>query len=92
MLTTFPHINAADPASGKPFDAYFGGFCTSYDPDPFSLYHSSQCSTAEAAGLPTTSICYKNPDVDKLIEEGLTTFDQAKRATDLPAVRGHPVE
>jgi len=80
MLTTFPHVNAADPASGKPFDAYFGGFSTGYDPDPFSLYDSSQCSTAKQ---PDTNnyICYKNPDVDKLIADGLTTFDQAKRAT-----------
>ena len=79
MLTVFPHINAADPASGKPFDAYFGGFGTGYDPDPFSLYHSSQCSTAKQ---PDTNnyICYKNPEIDKLIDEGLATFDQTARA------------
>ena len=63
----------------KPFDAYFGGFGTGYDPDPFSLYHCSECSTAEQ---PDTNnyICYKNPEVDKLIEEGLVEFDQAERA------------
>lgn len=79
MLNVFPHINAADPAAGKPFDAYFGGFSTGFDPDPFSLYHSSQCSTA---AQPSTNnyICYKNPEVDKLIDAGLTTFDQAARA------------
>ena len=79
MLTTYPHINAAAPESGKPFDAYFGGFNTGFDPDPFSLYHSSECSTAKR---PDTNnyICYKNPEVDRLIEAGLVEFDQAKRA------------
>ena len=78
MITVFPHINAAAPESGKPFDAYFGGFVGGADPDPFSLYHSSQCSTAEN---PDTNnyICYANPQVDKLIDDGLTTFDQAQR-------------
>jgi ABC-type transport system substrate-binding protein len=79
MLTTYPHINAAAPETGKPFDAYFGGFNTGFDPDPFSLYHSSECSTAKR---PDTNnyICYSNPQVDALIEEGLVTFDQAERA------------
>ncbi|MGK2850368.1 MAG: ABC transporter substrate-binding protein [Candidatus Limnocylindrales bacterium] len=79
MLTTYPHINAAAPETGKPFDAYFGGFSTGFDPDPYSLYHSSECSTAER---PDTNnyICYQNPEVDKLIEAGLVEFDQAKRA------------
>ncbi len=79
MLTTYPHINAAAPETGKPFDAYFGGFSTGFDPDPFSLYHSSECSTPER---PDTNnyICYANPEVDSLIEQGLVEFDQAARA------------
>jgi ABC-type transport system substrate-binding protein len=79
MLDVYPHVNAAAPETGKPFDAYFGGFSTSLDPDPFSLYHSSECSTAER---PSTFnyICYSNPEADKLIEDGLVEFDQAKRA------------
>ena len=91
MLTIYPHINAAAPESGKPFDAYFGGFGTGLDPDPFSLYHSSECSTAER---PDTNnyICYKNPEVDKLIEDGLKTFDVARADQDLPGLRGDPVE
>jgi ABC-type transport system substrate-binding protein len=49
------------------------------DPDPFSLYHGDECSTAER---PTTFnyICYNNPEIDELIEAGLNEFDQAKRA------------
>lgn len=79
MLTIYPHINAAAPETGKPFDTYFGGFGGGYDPDPYSLYHSKECSTAER---PDTNnyLCYKNPEVDALIDKGLTTFDQAERA------------
>ena len=79
MLDVYPHINAADTASNKPFEIYFGGFSTSLDPDPYSLYHSSQCSTAENPAT-FNYICYSNPEVDRLIEEGLKTFDQAERA------------
>ncbi len=79
MLTTYPHINAAAPETARPFDAYFGGFNTGFDPDPFSLYHSSECSTPER---PDTNnyICYENPAIDTLIDEGLVTLDQAERA------------
>ena len=79
MLDVYPHINAAEPEAGKPFQTYFGGFSTSLDPDPYSLYHSSQCSTAENPAT-FNYICYSNPEVDKLIEDGLKEFDQAKRA------------
>jgi ABC-type transport system substrate-binding protein len=79
MLDNYPHINAAAPESKKPFDAYFGGFSTSLDPDPYSLYHSSQCSTAENPQTFNYE-CYQNPEVDKLIEDGLKEFDQTKRA------------
>ena len=79
MLDNYPHINAAAPESKKPFDAYFGGFSTSLDPDPYSLYHSSQCSTAKNPETFNYE-CYQNPEVDKLIEQGLREFDQTKRA------------
>ncbi len=61
------------------WDAYFGGWSTSYDPDPYSLYHSSQCVTAD---LPDTYnyICFQNERADQLIEAGLKELDQAKRA------------
>ena len=79
MLDVYPHINAAAPETGKPFDAYFGGFSTGFDPDPFSLYHSSQCSTAEQPATFNYE-CYQNPEADALIDKGLVTFDQAERA------------
>jgi peptide/nickel transport system substrate-binding protein len=75
-MLSFPHI---PPDQATPFDAYFGGWSTSFDPDPYSLWHSSQCTTAEQ---PETFnyICYNNPRVDEIIEEGLATTDQEARA------------
>ncbi|MDQ2944296.1 MAG: ABC transporter substrate-binding protein, partial [Candidatus Dormibacteraeota bacterium] len=75
-LLTFPHI---PPNATKPYDAYFGGWGTGYDPDPFSLFHSSQCTT-EAQPELNNYICFKNAEADKLIEDGLKENDQAKRA------------
>ena len=76
MLTTFPPI---PPGDSKPFDAYFGSWSTGYDPDPYSLFHSDQCSTKD---LPDSNnfVCWRNPEADKLIEQGLVELDQAKRA------------
>ena len=76
MLTTFPHI---PPGDSQPFDAYFGGWSTSFDPDPYSLFHSDECSTKDR---PDTNnyVCYSNPEADKLIEQGLLELDQEKRA------------
>lgn len=79
MLSVYPHINAAAPETNKPFDAYFGGWGTSYDPDPYSLYHGDECSSKERPDT-FNYICYNNPEINKLIEQGLVEFDQAKRA------------
>jgi ABC-type transport system substrate-binding protein len=78
MLNVFPHVNAAAPERGLPFDAYFGGWGTSYDPDPYSLYHGDECSTAER---PQTFnyICYNNPEINELIDRGKATFDIEER-------------
>lgn len=72
----YPHIF---PGTDKPWDAYFGGWSTGLDPDPYSLWHSSQCTTAD---LPDTYnfVCFQDEEADKLIEDGLRELDQAKRA------------
>jgi len=72
----YPHIF---PGTDKPWDAYFGGWSTGFDPDPYALWHSSQCTTAE---LPDTYnfVCFQNERADELIEAGLRELDQAKRA------------
>ncbi len=61
------------------WDAYFGGWGTSYDPDPYSLYHSSNIVTED---LPDTYnyIGFSNERADELIEMGLAELDQAARA------------
>lgn len=61
------------------WDAYFGGWGTSYDPDPYSLYHSNNIVTED---LPDTYnyIGFSNERADELIEAGLRELDQAKRA------------
>ena len=80
MLDVYPHINAADPESRRPFDAYLGGFNTTAEPDPFRLYHSTECSSAERSST-FNYICYANPLVDRLIEAGRSETDPALRAT-----------
>ena len=75
-LLTFPHI---PPNATEPYDAYFGGWGTSLDPDPFSLFHSSQCTTEDDPEL-YNYICFQNDEADRLIDEGLVTSNQDERA------------
>lgn len=60
------------------FDAYFGGWSASVDPDPFSLWHCSQVSTEDRPEL-FNYIGYCNDEVDEIIEAGLATSDQEER-------------
>jgi peptide/nickel transport system substrate-binding protein len=47
------------------------------DPDYYSRAHSSQIAVKTGAG---SNYCqYSNPVVDKLLEEGRTTYDRGKR-------------
>ncbi|MGH2427285.1 MAG: ABC transporter substrate-binding protein [Candidatus Limnocylindria bacterium] len=77
-LLVYPHIPPNSPGN-RAYDAYFGGWGTGYDPDPFALFHSSQCTTEEAPEL-YNYICFVNDEADALIEEGLVTSDQEERA------------
>ncbi len=79
MLAVYPHVNAAAPDGGRPFDLYFGGLDTGVDPDPFRLYHSSTCSSAERPDTYNFA-CYQDPEVDGLIEAARTETDLARRA------------
>lgn len=79
MLAIYPHVNAAAPDDGEPFDAYFGGFDTGLDPDPYLLYHSSQCSSAERPDT-FNFACWANPVADALIDSGRVEPDLAERA------------
>ncbi|MBA2634746.1 MAG: hypothetical protein H0U86_17410 [Chloroflexi bacterium] len=75
-LLTYPHI---PPNASKPFDAYFGGWTTTPEPDPYALFHSEQCTNEEQPDL-YNYVCYQNPEADALIDEGLATSDQDARA------------
>jgi len=59
----------------RDFDAYSGGWGTSWDPDPYQIWHSSQ------ADIPNSSnrIGFKNAEADQIIEELRNTFDKKKR-------------
>ena len=75
-ILVYPHI---PPNTDRPYDAYFGGWSTGLDPDPFGLFHSSQCTTEEQPEL-YNYVCYQNDEADALIEEGLVVSDQEERA------------
>ncbi len=79
MLDVYPHVNAAAPETRRPFDAYLGGFDTTVEPDPFRLYHSTECSSAERSST-FNFICYQNAAVDGLIDTGRLETDLTRRA------------
>jgi peptide/nickel transport system substrate-binding protein len=56
------------------FEAIILGWSLSQDPDPFDVWHSSKTGFKEL-----NFIGFKNPEVDRLIEEGRGTFDIGKR-------------
>ena len=61
------------------FDTRHGrlDFMVGPDPDATDFFSSRRSAPRAAAGQNTTQ--YKNPEVDKLLAEGATTVDRAKR-------------
>jgi ABC-type transport system substrate-binding protein len=72
---TYPHI---PPGQDEPWSAYFGGWGVGVDPDPYALFHSSQCSNEEQPDT-YNYVCLQDDEIDRLIEEGLATSDQTER-------------
>ena len=72
----FPHVF---PGTTEPWDAYFGGWGTGFDPDPYALWHSSQCTTKEQPDT-YNYVCFQNDEADELIDQGLVELDQDSRA------------
>ncbi|MFH1684648.1 MAG: peptide-binding protein [Candidatus Margulisiibacteriota bacterium] len=64
-------INA--PKGPKEFDAVIIGWSLGLDPDAYSIWHSSQYPKG------FNFIDYKDPEADRLLEEGRTTMDKGKR-------------
>ena len=60
------------------YDTYLGGWSTSRDPDDYSIFHSSKCTTKDNPddyNFP----CWSNPEADQLLSDGRQELDQAKR-------------
>jgi ABC-type transport system substrate-binding protein len=72
---SYPHI---PPGQDEPWHAYFGGWGVTADPDPYALFHSSQCTSDEQPDL-YNYVCFQDEEIDRLIEEGLATSDQEAR-------------
>lgn len=58
----------------KDFDCAVLGWSLSLDPDQYSIFHSSQTHEREF-----NFVSLKDPEVDRLLEQGRITFDPAKR-------------
>ncbi len=58
------------------FDAVLLGWNLSRDPDLYDLFHSSKTKEGEY-----NFVGYKNPEVDRLLEQGRRIFDQQQRQT-----------
>ena len=58
----------------KRFDAVILGWTTSVDPDIYDIWHSSKTKEGEL-----NFIGFENSEVDRLLEEGRSTFDINKR-------------
>lgn len=56
------------------FEAVLLAWLTSQDPDMYDIWHSSKTKPGEL-----NFIGYNNPEVDRLLEEGRSTFDIEKR-------------
>jgi len=56
------------------FEAVLLAWSLSRDPDLYDLFHSSKTKEGEY-----NFVGYRNPDVDRLLEEGRRTFDQVQR-------------
>ncbi|MBA3779582.1 MAG: hypothetical protein H0X16_09860 [Chloroflexi bacterium] len=77
MLETFPHVV---PGSSEPFDVYFGGWAMGYDPDVTEIFHSSRITSETQGGPPYFNyVGFSDTRVDALLDEGLQTYDQARR-------------
>ncbi|MHB8941818.1 MAG: ABC transporter substrate-binding protein, partial [Desulfobacteria bacterium] len=58
----------------RDFDAVILGWSISPDPDQYVIWHSSMTGPKEL-----NFVGFANPEVDKLLEEGRSTFDTEKR-------------
>jgi peptide/nickel transport system substrate-binding protein len=63
-----------DFIDAKRFEAFILGWGLAQDPDQYETWHSSKTGPKEF-----NFVSYRNPEVDRLLEQGRSTFDQEKR-------------
>lgn len=61
------------------FTAFLIGWSFGDDPDLYLMFHSSQSVLKNGKPIGMNHVSYKNPEVDRLIEEERVEFDQKKR-------------
>ncbi len=64
-----------DRLNSKEFDATLLGWGTSWKTDPFQLWHGSQADVPNSSNF----VGYRNPEVDRLIEELRRTLDEERQ-------------
>jgi peptide/nickel transport system substrate-binding protein len=64
-----------DKLNNKSFDACMLGWAMAWKDDPFQIWHSSQADVLHTSN----SIGFRNPEVDKLIDELRRTMDPVKQ-------------
>lgn len=60
------------------FDTYLGGWSTAFDPDDYSIFHSSEIPSKESPSA-NNFPGWKNDEADRLLKEGREELDQEKR-------------
>jgi peptide/nickel transport system substrate-binding protein len=77
MVGLEPHV---PPGREEPFDIYFGGWSTAFEPqDSFDVFHSDNIPLGRG-GEPLNFIGYRNEHFDTLFEQAGVTYDQRERA------------
>jgi len=78
MIMTWPHN---EPGTKHPFDLYLGGWVIGVDPDDAEGGWASDRITSAQHPNDTNYIGFSDPEVDRLLLEGSTTYALANRAT-----------
>lgn len=60
------------------FETYLGGWSTAFDPDDYSIFHSSAITSKDNPSA-NNFVAWNNPQADQLLTQGRQELDQAKR-------------
>lgn len=68
-----------DTLENRKFDMIMFGWVTGSDPDETTLYHSKQIPTKENGGVGQNYAGYKNPEIDKLLDQAAAMMNNKDR-------------